>query len=179
MVFIWSWFENVSLFPENLWNYLIRLKYIAKTAHQIYLGQMDNAAEGSGNKLYFNKPWFTGQDRWENHKDDIEFFIFHELRHLHQHYEIALADNHTSLHESKETVSLWKNGFVNYTRNDGGDTQLINVSQEVEIDANAYALCLSNLLHMHDDAGLYFSVPEEQWISPNPEQSGIIRRNRN
>lgn len=36
---------------------------------------MDNAAEGCGNKLYFNKPWFTGQDKWENHRVDIEFFM--------------------------------------------------------------------------------------------------------
>ena len=29
---------------------------------------MDNAAEGCGNKLYFNKPWFTGQDRYGREK---------------------------------------------------------------------------------------------------------------
>lgn len=133
---------------------------------------MNNAAEGSGNKLYFNKPWFTGQDRWENHKDDIEFFIFHKLRHLHQHCEIALADKKAPLHESKEIVTLWKSGFINYTRNDGGDTQLINLSQKVEIDANAYALCLSNLFRIHNDDGLYFSVPEEAMdlAEPRAEQ---------
>ena len=115
---------------------------------------MDNAAEANGNKLYFNKPWFTGQDRWENHQDDIEFFIFHELRHLHQHYEIVRADRNEALQERKETVALWKNEFINYRRNEGGASQIANVSQEVEIDANAYALCLSNLYHLNDDAGL-------------------------
>ena len=99
---------------------------------------MDNAAEGCGNKLYFNKPWFTGQDRWENHRVDIEFFIFHELRHLHQHYEIALSDSNNTVHEDISTIVSWKNGFINYTRNEGGSTQAVNLSQEVEIDANAY-----------------------------------------
>ena len=75
---------------------------------------MDNAAEGCGNKLYFNKPWFTGQDRWENHRVDIEFFIFHELRHLHQHYEIALSDSNNTVHEDISTIVSWKNGFINY-----------------------------------------------------------------
>ena len=106
---------------------------------------MDNAAEGCGNKLYFNKPWFTGQDRWENHRVDIEFFIFHELRHLHQRYEIALSDSNNTVHEDISTIVSWKNGFINYTRNEGGSTQAVNLSQEVEIDANAYALCLSNM----------------------------------
>ena len=90
---------------------------------------MDNAAEGCGNKLYFNKPWFTGQDRWENHRVDIEFFIFHELRHLHQHYEIALSDSNNTVHEDISTIVSWKNGFINYTRNEGGSTQAVNLSQ--------------------------------------------------
>ena len=136
---------------------------------------MDNAAEGNGNKLYFNKPWFTGRDRWENHQEDIEFFIFHELRHLHQHYEIALADRNEALHESKETVAQWKNGFINYRRNEGGATQIANVSQEVEIDANAYALCLSNLYHLNDDAGLYFSVPQEAMNLAEPRSNQYYR----
>ena len=122
---------------------------------------MDNAAEGCGNKLYFNKPWFTGQDRWENHRVDIEFFIFHELRHLHQHYEIALLDGNNTEHEDISTIVSWKNGFTNYTRNEGGSTQTVNLSQEVEIDANAYALCLSNMLHISDNIELRFSVPQE------------------
>ena len=34
---------------------------------------MDNAAEGCGNKLYFNKPWFTGQDRCTLGSDPIKY----------------------------------------------------------------------------------------------------------
>ena len=122
---------------------------------------MKYVAEGKGNKLYFNKPWFTEQDRWQNHQDDIEFFVFHELRHLHQHYEIALMENDMKLSEKEDTVALWKNGFINYKRNEGGVTQIVNVSQEVEIDANAYALCLLNFFHINDDVALHLSVPQE------------------
>ena len=129
---------------------------------------MDNAAEVCGNKLYFNKPWFTGQDRWENHRVDIEFFIFHELRHLHQHYEIALLDSNNIVHEDISTIVSWKNGFINYIRNEGGSTQAVNLSQEVEIDANAYALCLSNMLHISDNIELRFSVPQEAMDLADP-----------
>ena len=122
---------------------------------------MDNAAEGSGNKIFFNKPWFTGKDRWENHKCDIEFFIFHELRHLYQQYEILQMKNNKKIEEKIDTVVVWQSEFEHYIRNEGENTQKDNVSQEVEIDANAYAVCLCNLLHLTDNVELIFSVPEE------------------
>ena len=98
----------------------------------------------------------------------IEFFIFHELRHLHQHYEIALLDSNNVVHEDISTIVSWKNGFINYTRNEGGSTQAVNLSQEVEIDANAYALCLSNMLHISDNIELRFSVPQEAMDLADP-----------
>ena len=49
----------------------------------------------------------------------------------------------------------------NNKRNEGGYTFLANVSQEVEIGANAYELYLSNVLYIMDDVELHFSVPEE------------------
>lgn len=121
----------------------------------------DNAAESGGNHVVFNKPWFTGEDRWNNHQDDIEFFVFHELRHLHQQYEVNRLDNDLPLHERKSTVESWKDGFLNYRRNEGGASQAVNISQEVEIDANAYALCLSNFFHLQDDCELHLSAPSE------------------
>lgn len=120
---------------------------------------LGNAAEGCGNKLYFNKQWFTEQDRWDNHKDDIEFFAFHELRHLYQWHEIELLQQNQIIHEDKETIVLWEDGFKNYIRNEDKQTQDINVMQEVEIDANAYAWCLCNLLHISDGVNLQFSIP--------------------
>lgn len=121
----------------------------------------DNAAESNENHIVFNKPWFTGADRWNNHPDDIEFFVFHELRHLYQLHEIKRLDNGLPLHERKSTVETWKDGFLNYQRNEGGASQAINISQEVEIDANAYALCLSNFVHLYDGCELHLSLPSE------------------
>lgn len=120
---------------------------------------MNNAAEGGENRIVFNKLWFVGADRWNNHKDDIEFFVFHELRHLHQHYEINRLANGLPLHEKQDTVEIWKDGFLNYQRNEGGASQDVNIAQEVEIDANAYAQCLSNFFHLHYACELHFSVP--------------------
>ena len=122
---------------------------------------MDNAAESHDNQIFFNKPWFTGADRWLNHRVDIEFFVFHELRHLHQFYEIDMWKNGRPTQEKNAEIAIWQAGFLNYKRNVGGVTQSVNITQEVEIDANAYALCISNILHAKDNMELIFSVPLE------------------
>ena len=44
--------------------------------------------------------------------------------------------------EPVEIVKVWKDGFDNYQRNDGGESQFTNVTQEIEIDANAYGIIL-------------------------------------
>lgn len=106
---------------------------------------MDNAAEshiaanGSG-YIYFNAPWFA--ERILEHQDDVEFFLFHELRHLHQQNQINILIANKRTREPKEIVQLWKNDFENYQRNEGGESQLANVTQEVEVDANAYGILL-------------------------------------
>ena len=109
---------------------------------------MDNAAEshitpdGSG-CIYFNAPWFA--ERVTEHQDDVEFFLFHELRHLHQLNQIKLYVANEKTREPKDIVKLWKNCFENYQRNEGGKSQLANVTQEVEVDANAYGILLEVL----------------------------------
>lgn len=120
-----------------------------------------NAAESDhqGN-VWFNKDWFTGKDRWNNHKDDIEFFVFHELRHMHQFCSISNYANGKNISEDPKTIQKWINEFNNYKRNTGGDSQNENLMQEVEIDANAYAILLSNLYHFGDGTELHFSTPE-------------------
>lgn len=120
-----------------------------------------NAAESDdkGN-MWFNKEWFTEKDRWNNHKDDIEFFVFHELRHMHQFCSISNYLNGESVREDHETIKKWKSGFNEYKRNTGGESQNENLMQEVEIDAYAYAILLSNLYHLGDGTELHFSAPE-------------------
>lgn len=121
-----------------------------------------NAAENDYRKnIWFNKRWLTGADRWNNHKDDIEFFVFHELRHMHQFNTVGLYLNGASVSETPDIILKWKANFENYTRNIGGESQDINLAQEVEIDANAYAALLANLYHLGDGLELHFSVPAE------------------
>ena len=67
----------------------------------------DNAAESNENHIVFNEPWFTVADRWNNHPDDIEVFVFHELSHLYQLHEIKRLDNGLPLHERISTVETW------------------------------------------------------------------------
>ena len=118
-----------------------------------------NACESNINEITFNKPWFL--QRTTDHRDDLEFFIFHELRHIHQLYSIELSLNGQPCKDTPDTITKWKQGFSGYVRNTGGASQNANVSQEVEIDANAYAQCLLNLLHIDVDAELMLSLPDE------------------
>lgn len=120
---------------------------------------MNNAAEGNIQSICFNKPWFL--QRTTDHRDDLEFYIFHELRHVHQQYSIFLYDHSLPCNEDIVTIEKWRLGFNNYIRNIDADSERMNVAQEVEIDANAYAVCLLNLLHIDDDNDLILSLPDE------------------
>ena len=129
---------------------------------------MDNAAEsyigtdGHGH-IYFNAPWFA--ERVIDHQDDVEFFLFHELRHLHQLNQINLLVAKQKTREAKKTVELWKESFDNYQRNEGGDSQFINVTQEVEVDANTYGILLEVLYR--DGRTPQLSLPDEAFVPAN------------
>ena len=123
---------------------------------------MDNAAEShiASNGIgcvCFNAPWFA--ERILEHQDDVEFFLFHELRHIHQLNQINMLVANKRTREPKEIVQLWKNDFENYQRNEGGESQLANVTQEVEVDANAYGILLE-ILYRNGRSPL-LSLPEE------------------
>lgn len=123
---------------------------------------MDNAAEsglrsdGQG-LILINGPWFA--DRVNDHQDDVEFFIFHELRHLHQQKQIQLMDSGKRTREPLDIIKKWKNDFYNYIRNEGKDTQLANISQEIEVDANAYGIIMEMLYR--DGRQPLLSIPKE------------------
>lgn len=151
---------------------------------------MDNAAEGGidangRGHIVINGPWFA--ERIEAHQDDVEFFIFHELRHIHQHTQIRLMVSGQSTRETANLVETWKDGFGNYVRNEGGDTQVINVSQEIEVDANAYGIILE-MLYRNGKSPL-LSIPAEalnlaearlqNYIDTLPEFSKFSRKNAN
>ena len=113
--------------------------------------------------IYFNTPWFA--ERIVDHQDDVEFFLFHELRHLHQINQINLLMSNKKTREPENIVRLWKKGFDNYTRNDGGESQLKNVAQEIEVDANAYGIILEILYR--DGKHPLLSLPEEAFAPAN------------
>ena len=120
---------------------------------------MSNAAESNLNAIIFNKPWFL--KTISEHRDDLEFFVFHELRHIHQFNSILRYNRGEKCNDDPATVMAWQQEFVHYTRNEDSASELVNIAQEVEIDANAYALCLLNLLHLDDELELHLSMPTE------------------
>lgn len=129
---------------------------------------MNNAAEswlgsdGVG-RICFNGPWFA--ERINEHQDDVEFFFFHELRHLHQKLQIKFMSNGQKTREPLKTVKVWDDNFKNYQRNEGDSTQTANVTQEVEIDANAYGILLE-ILYRNGKAPL-LSLPQEAFEPAN------------
>lgn len=120
-----------------------------------------NASEfeqgGGKSILWFNEVWFD--KRTDEHVDDIEFFVFHELRHMHQSISVFRMENKEETQESYEEISIWQYEFAHYIRNMDAASEEKNVRQKVEMDANAYALSLLNLYHLNDDTGLYPSIP--------------------
>lgn len=114
--------------------------------------------------VFFNYEWCE-LNRANNREFDIEFFVFHELRHIHQYMSVARSN---ARREGNEAVKLqypetarvveqWRADFLTYKRN-VGDNVKENVTQAIEVDANAYALVLLNLLHIEDDISLEVSM---------------------
>lgn len=114
-------------------------------------------------RIIFNKPWF--EKSWTGHKLDLEFYIFHELRHLHQQLSMEIKRQHQPTNEPYEEISKWENEFNNYKCNDGSaEAREENMAQEVELDANGYGLSLLMLYHIKDtDFTFEYSLPEEAY----------------
>jgi len=62
-------------------------------------------------------------------------------------------------------MKLWKSNFDSYQRNEGGETQLVNVTQEIEVGANAYGILLE-VLYRNGKAPL-LSLPKEAFDLAN------------
>lgn len=127
--------------------------------------QMNNVAESSGNNIYINKPWLE-KSILEKHQDDIEFYIFHELRHIHQFISIEKMLRREECQDSYEEIKQWKYNFENYIRNIDDISQEQNLNQDVEVDANAYGISLLNLYYMNNGKftpRFQYSLPEEAY----------------
>lgn len=115
-----------------------------------------NAAESAGNKIWFNKQWVY--ERIGPHREDVAFYLFHELRHLYQQAAIGLWQVKKELREPLMVLRSWRNDFTNYIRNVDAATQEQNLRQDIERDANAYALILT-ILYFNKPNGVRLSLP--------------------
>lgn len=125
---------------------------------------MNNAAESDRNNIYINQQWF--ERSMPEHQDDVEFYIFHELRHIHQFISIEKMLNEEACQDSYEEIKQWKYNFEHYIRNIDEMTQKQNLIQEVEVDANAYGISLLNLYYMNKgvfNPRFQYSLPEEAY----------------
>lgn len=110
----------------------------------------------------------------------MEFYIFHELRHIHQQASITLKNQNQPTNEPYEEISKWENGFNNYKCNDGSaEAREENMAQEVELDANGYGLSLLNLYHIRDASFSFeYSLPEKHIDWQMNGQGSIIKQNQ-
>ena len=144
----WAWVLSPCVEFAGRYLQLPKVEIVFADCPSNLFPTMSNAAEGTllpngVGRVLFNGPWFA--ERICEHRDDVEFFLFHELRHLHQFGQMNILRSKGKTREPKETVEAWQRGFDGYVRNDGESTETANVTQEVEVDANAYGLLLSTL----------------------------------
>ncbi|WP_195281296.1 hypothetical protein [Parabacteroides johnsonii] len=100
---------------------------------------LDNAAEMDGHILHINEDWVKNSIK-ENAEFDLRYILCHEVRHIYQHRVIAEFEETGRSSELPVTILSWKQDFSAYTRNEGDtDSWQKNISQSVEIDANAFA----------------------------------------
>ena len=116
-----------------------------------------------GKKIVFNQDWL--QRSLPTHADDVRFFIFHELRHVHQKYQISRWKEHEKINEKEQIVSIWDEEFKSYKKNYGDEeSQKVNLAQEVEVDANAYAISLLNTKYLGiDNWSFDYSLPKDAY----------------
>ena len=115
-----------------------------------------NAAESAGTKIWFNKQWVY--ERIGPHREDVAFFLFHELRHIYQQIQIFRLEKRTEYQETLMDIRGWRNDFQNYVRNVDDASQEKNLLQSIERDANAYALLLA--LAYFKKSNVALSLPE-------------------
>lgn len=101
----------------------------------------DVTCETSDNKLFINLDWLNMLP--ENEDYDLQYQMYHEARHFYQHY--AIKDYHTrgKTSELPSTIKKWETESSNYIPNEGTeDKRKAYAVQDVEIDANAFAIAM-------------------------------------
>ena len=113
-----------------------------------------------GKMIVANRDWL--KKSFPKYTDDIRFFVFHELRHVHQKHQVAKWLLKEKTEEKDSILTKWEEEFRTYQTNYGDEeSQKRNFAQEIEIDANAYALSLLNLMHLGEkDWSFEYSLPQ-------------------
>ena len=63
--------------------------------------------------IVFNRDWVYKS--MDEHADDIQFFMLHELRHSNQFVQIIQAENGEQTQDSPDTLMQWKQSYGSYT----------------------------------------------------------------
>lgn len=113
-----------------------------------------------GSSIVFNSDWLVRS--LPNYEIDVRFFVFHELRHVHQKYQVKLRNSGDEFVENNNTLDVWEYEFANYITNHGDNKSLEgNLAQAIERDANAYAFALINMYFIENTGWKgSFSLPQ-------------------
>lgn len=101
----------------------------------------DVTCETAGNKLYINSKWIEMLSEDDDY--DLQYQMYHEARHFYQHMVIADYEANDKTSEQPSTIKKWKSESLNYVPNEGTEEERkVYASQDVEIDANAFAIAM-------------------------------------
>ncbi|MBQ3477558.1 MAG: SEC-C domain-containing protein [Clostridia bacterium] len=128
---------------------------------------LSNTADSNNEKyrVRINRLWAENCLKC-NRQAEIEFQIFHELRHLHQYAAIRrYRETGETGYDNSTLIEAWDKNYApgNYIYNDNsGITALRQYnSQPVERDANAYGWLLLKILHSTDGVDTSLNFPDE------------------
>ena len=114
-----------------------------------------------GKTIVFNIAWIESCDP---QSDDIPFFLIHELRHAYQHDQVKRLETGKTVIEAKTIIEQWKHDWDHYIHNLGDpDSRGKNIRQEIEMDANGYAMALLYLMHMDTEWSPMIRMEEDQF----------------
>ena len=116
----------------------------------------DVTCETEGDKLFVNLKWLEKLS--DNDDYDLQYQMYHEARHFYQHNSIADYNARGKTSELPSTIKKWESESLNYIPNEGTEEDRKSYAdQDVEIDANAFAIAMLNAKGIDD-----IKAPAEQ-----------------
>ena len=125
-----------------------------------------NAAESDDHAIYINDQWY--HMNIAKHPLNVSYFIFHELRHMHQITSIVRLHHKLPVQDPESEILQWEDDFKSYIRNVDAETQEQNLQQTIEKDATAYGISLTNLFYLgNNEVDWSLSIPENAYDTAN------------